>query len=76
MNYLLGVLGKQFSALTADEFVTLLAILVVCGLLVLYAVTLLLRQLHRVGYTTSERPNMARSFKTVGSLQDYRGFTD
>jgi hypothetical protein len=76
MNYLLGVLGKKFSALTADEFVTLLAILVVCGLLVLYAVTLLLRQLQRVGHPTPQRPNLAKSFKTVGSLQDYRSFTD
>ena len=75
MNYLLGVVGKPFADLTVDEFAILMAIMVICGLLVMYAVSVLLNQLKKIS-APQANGDVARSLKAVGTLEDYRGFTD
>jgi len=74
MDYLMGVLAKRFSDLRFDEFVTFMTIVFLCLLLVVYAITTLIKQIRKVEHKTPQPAN--KSLKTVGALRDYQGFTD
>ena len=76
MQYLLGVLAKRFTDLRFDELVALMAILFLCASSVVYAISLLVRQFRKLDSEPKALKGASSSFKTVGSLRDFRGFTD